>query len=78
MNINKITEILEKAKIPLGAYSLDGIRHGECLCMYKENGEYHIVYNSRGDLVNVGIFKNETEACNVFLNEMSKIYPNKF
>jgi hypothetical protein len=74
MNKKDLLNLLKRNKVPSISYSLNGIKDGECLCLYKKNNVWHVVYNSRGKIINIAQFKLEEEAYAFIYEEMKKQY----
>lgn len=74
MNKKELDEKLQQKGISRGSYSLEGNRYGECICLITEGDQYRVIYNSRGEIIEIENFTNEDEACEFIFNEIIKEY----
>ena len=69
----ELEELLIKKGVPDSAFSINGIRRYEALCLI-EGEKWKVVYNSRGNITFSQEFDTEEEACKFIYNEMKKDY----
>lgn len=56
-------------------FSVNGIAHYEALCLlHNEDGNWEVVYNSRGKINKIALFYDEDVACRYMYEEMKKDY----
>jgi len=65
--------LLEKG-IPAPSFSVEGLKSGECMCLIEKEGNYSVVYNSRGKVFAIDTFKSEDAACKFMFTEILKEY----
>ncbi|MBQ0746315.1 MAG: hypothetical protein KBT82_06600 [Marinobacter sp.] len=70
MNKNDLRDILIKENFKPSAYSLDDEIKDEALCLRKEDNGWCVFYSERGLQTAKEYFKNESEACEYFIDEM--------
>lgn len=62
--------------VPKDMYSLNGGLPSEAYCINKIEGYWEVYYSERGQKSSLKVFQTESEACEYFLNILSK-YANK-
>ncbi len=75
MKREELQKILLEKGVHKNEFSVDGIKHYEALCLvHNKEGNWEIVYNSRGDIIKIALFYDEEEACDFMYEEMKKDY----
>lgn len=65
---------LDKKGVPRQSYSLDGLKHGECLCIVEEDGNWKVVYNSRGKITDSTECESEEAAYDEMYKQIADAY----
>ncbi len=68
MNKKELKINLDKRKVPVTAYSLEGGFPNEAYCIGFSNDLWEVYYSERGRKSGLKLFDNEDEACNYFFN----------
>ena len=63
MNRTILQDLLDAERVAADAYSLDGHRCDECLCLEKTHGTWHVHYAERGQRSGERMFASESDAC---------------
>lgn len=68
MNIENLQKKLTEQNINTNSYSLFSDNNGECYVLTKEGSDWLVYYAERGERVDLKSFKNESDACQYFLD----------
>ena len=74
MNRIELKKELLANNVPEISFSVEGIKDGECMCLLMENNCWKVVYNSRGNIMEIESFVDETKACEFMYKEMKQEY----
>lgn len=74
MNKLELQTILDIKGVPEAIYSLNGLKHGECLCVVHENNKWKVLYNSRGRISYIEECTGEEAAYDLFFKIMKEDY----
>lgn len=77
MNIKELEKVIKSENIPSDCYSImKGGLPNETYCLVSENNNWIVYYSERGNRSGLKKFKNESEACKYFYEQIKK-YGNK-